>query len=296
MQKNFAKPFIKWVGGKRQLIGTFIDLFPIELFEGKIDTYIEPFVGGGALLFYLLQNYKIKKIIINDINRELINCYYCIKKDVQNVIKCLKKIENEYLSSENKDEYYYNMRKKYNFNSLEEKNKIEKCCELIFLNKTCFNGLYRVNSLGHFNVPHGKYKKPLICDSNNLKLCSHLLKNVDIYCGDYKKVLNEINTKTFVYFDPPYKPILNNNSFVNYNALGFDDDEQIRLATFFKKLNNKKCFLMLSNSDPKNTDNTNNFFDELYKNFDIKRVFAKRVVNSNPSKRGNITEIVVRNY
>ena len=296
MCKEVAKPFLKWAGGKGQLINTFEEMFPTELTNGKIKTYIEPFVGGGAILFHVLQNYKIEKAYINDINKELINCYRCIKTDVQSVISKLEKIENEYLTSENRNDYFYKIRNRYNEIHLNGHYDFEKCADFIFLNKTCFNGLYRVNSKGNFNVPHGRYKNPLICNKENLKLCSNLLQKVEISFGDYKSVLQFADKNTFVYFDPPYRPLLENSSFVNYDKAGFTDKNQVELANEFKELNNKKCLLMLSNSDPKNKDKKDNFFDDLYKDFDIKRIEAKRMINCQASKRGNVTEIVVRNY
>ena len=172
----------------------------------------------------------------------------------------------------------------------------EKCADFIFLNHTCFNGLYRVNKSGKFNVPHGKYKNPLICDKDNLLLCSRLLQKVEISFGSYEQVLNNSDKNTFVYFDPPYRPLVENNSFVSYDKSGFDDNDQIKLTENFKALNKKECSLMLSNSDPKNTNENDNFFDDLYNGFEIERVYAKRMINCQANKRGDITEIVVMNY
>lgn len=296
MCKSIAKPFLKWAGGKGQLLNTFDDMFPNELINGQIDTYIEPFIGGGAVLFHVLQNYNIKKAYINDINKELINCYRCIKADVSEVINQLSVLEKDYLSSEDRTEYFYKVRDRYNEIHLNGHLDYEKCADFIFLNKTCFNGLYRVNSSGGFNVPHGKYKNPLICDQDNLRLCSKLLQNVEISFGSYEQVLDNVTENTFVYFDPPYRPLIEKNSFVSYDKSGFDDNDQIKLADNYKKLNEKNCLLMLSNSDPKNKNEDDNFFDELYHDFDIKRVYAKRMINCQASKRGDITEIVVRNY
>ncbi len=296
MCKNVAKPFLKWAGGKGQLLNTFDNMFPDELTEGKIKTYIEPFVGGGAVLFYVLQNYQIKKAFINDINKELINCYRCIKADVEEVINQLEILEKEYLSCEDRVNYYYRVRNRYNEIKLNGHEDYEKCADFIFLNKTCFNGLYRVNKDGKFNVPHGKYKNPLICDKENLKLCSKLLQKVEISFGYYEQVLDKVDKNTFVYFDPPYRPLIEKNSFVSYDKSGFDDNDQIKLADNYKKLNKKECLLMLSNSDPKNTNEEDNFFDNIYKGFEIERVFAKRMINCQASKRGDITEIVVMNY
>ena len=296
MCKGVAKPFLKWAGGKGQLLDMFEKMFPQELIEGKIKTYIEPFVGGGAVLFHILQNYKIEKAYINDINKELINCYRCIKADVKEVIKPLSILENEYLSSEDRAKYFYNVRNRYNQIHLNGHYDYEKCADFIFLNHTCFNGLYRVNKEGKFNVPHGKYKNPLICDKENLRLCSQLLQKVEISFGDYRQVLSNADKDSFVYFDPPYRPLIENNSFISYDKSGFDDNDQIELSQNYKKLDRQNCLLMLSNSDPKNTNENDNFFDDLYKDFSIERVYAKRMINCQASKRGNITEIVVMNY
>lgn len=296
MCNGIAKPFLKWAGGKGQLINTFEEMFPSELKNGEIEIYIEPFVGGGAVFFHVLQNYNIKKAYINDINKELINCYRCIKTDVGLVIDRLESLEKEYLSCEGRNEYYYQVRQRYNEIKLNGHEDYEKCADFIFLNKTCFNGLYRVNKDGKFNVPHGKYKNPLICDKENLQLCANLLQKTEISFGDYKQVLKNADNKTLVYFDPPYRPLIENNSFVSYDKSGFDDEDQIRLADNFKELNKKGCLLMLSNSDPKNSNENDNFFDDLYKEFEIERVYAKRMINCQADKRGNITEIVVRNY
>ncbi len=296
MCKGVAKPFLKWAGGKGQLINTFAEMFPRELTEGKIKTYIEPFVGGGAILFYILQNYNIEKAYINDINKELINCYRCIQADVEEVINQLQDLEQDYLTSEDRTNYFYKVRNRYNEIRLNGHYDFEKCADFVFLNKTCFNGLYRVNKDGKFNVPHGKYKNPLICDKDNLRLCAKLLQKVEISFGGYEQVLEKADNNTFVYFDPPYRPLIENNSFVSYDKSGFDDDDQIKLANHYKTLNDKNCLLMLSNSDPKNTDKEDDFFDDLYKGFEIERVFAKRMINCQAHKRGDITEIVVINY
>ncbi|MBS1416038.1 MAG: Dam family site-specific DNA-(adenine-N6)-methyltransferase [Clostridia bacterium] len=265
-------------------------------FGSYLKIYIEPFVGGGAILFHVLQNYNFKKAYINDINKELINCYRCIKINVKKVIEYLRHLANEYLTTEDKEEYYYDVRKRYNEIHLNGHEDYEKCADFIFLNKTCFNGLYRVNRYGKFNVPHGRYKNPMICDKENLELCSQLLQKVEISYGSYEQVLDSADKNAFVYFDPPYRPLIENNSFVSYDKSGFDDNDQINLANHYKALDEKDCLLMLSNSDPKNANKEDNFFDNLYKDFEIKRVYAKRIINCQASKRGNITEIVVMNY
>lgn len=298
MCKGVAKPFLKWAGGKGQLLNKFEEMYPQELVNGEIDTYIEPFVGGGAVLFDVLQKYKVKKAVIVDLNKELINCYRCIKADVNELIKHLKTLQNEFLplNDEKRKNFFLKVRNRYNEIHLNGKYDFEKAADFIFLNKTCFNGLYRVNSKGEFNVPFGKYKNPLICDSENLILINKLLQNVEIRFGDYSVCEEYVNGKTFIYFDPPYRPLIENTSFVGYDKSGFNDDNQKELAEFVKKLDKQNCLVMLSNSDPKNTNPDDNFFDELYKGFEIDRIFAKRMINCQADKRGDITEIVVRNY
>ncbi len=298
MCKGVAKPFLKWAGGKGQLLNKFEEMYPQELINGELDTYIEPFVGGGAVLFDVLQKYKVKKAVIVDLNKELVNCYRCIKADVKELIKHLKTLQSEFLSlsDEKRKGYFLKVRNRYNEIHLNGKYDFEKAADFIFLNKTCFNGLYRVNSKGEFNVPFGKYKNPLICDSENLTLINKLLQNVEIRFGDYSIGEEYVEGKTFIYFDPPYRPLIENSSFVGYDKSGFNDDNQKELAEFVKKLDKRNCLVMLSNSDPKNTNLDDNFFDELYKEFEIDRIFAKRMINCQADKRGDITEIVVRNY
>ena len=298
MCKDIAKPFLKWAGGKSQLLNKFDEMYPQELINGEIETYIEPFIGGGAVFFDVIQRFKIKKAIIIDINKELINCYRCIKADANKLINSLSKLENEFLSLEenNRKDYFLKIRQDYNTIRLNGKYDFEKASKFIFLNRTCFNGLYRVNSKGEFNVPFGKYKNPLICDKDNLLLISKLLQNVEIRYGDYSICKEYITDNTFIYFDPPYRPLLENKSFVNYDKNGFDDEDQKELADFIKGLSNNNVKIMLSNSDPKNTNPEDNFFDNLYKGFEIDRINARRMINCQADKRGDITEIVVRNY
>ncbi|MCR2043650.1 DNA adenine methylase [Anaerosalibacter massiliensis] len=294
-EKTYAKPFVKWAGGKRQLIAVINESLPSELKEGKITRYIEPFVGGGAMLFYLSQNYKFDEIIINDLNLDLINIYITIKNDVNKLIEELRKLSYEYFKLDNEDrkDYYSTIRSKFNNDGLDE---IKKSAYFIFLNRTCFNGLYRVNKKGQFNVPYGKYKKPLILDEDNLLNVSKLLQNVTIFNKDFEDMDTYIDENTFVYFDPPYRPLNKTSSFTSYNEYKFDDREQIRLANFYKKLSSRGAKLMLSNSDPKNVDSSDDFFDILYKENNIIRVGAKRNINSNANKRGKINELLILNY
>lgn len=289
-----VKPFIKWAGGKNQLLNELVKKLPFENYN-NITKYAEPFVGGGAVLFYILNNYNIKEVYISDINSKLIVTYKMIKKNVDELIIKLEKIQEEYLilDENSRKIYYLEKRKEFNLSNL---NDIDIATLFIFLNKTCFNGLYRVNKKGEFNVPMGKYKKPLICDRENLKQVSNKLKNVKIICGDYKKSIKFIDSDTFVYFDPPYRPINITSSFTAYTKDSFTDNEQIELAKYIDKLTEKGAKIMLSNSDPKNVNKNDAFFDELYNKYNIFRVKAKRTINSNASSRGEIDELVIINY
>lgn len=288
-------PFVKWAGGKRQLLPIINENLPSELLSGKITKYIEPFVGGGAVLFDLIQKFEFEQIVINDFNLDLINLYKAIKYDVDTLINKLEIIVEEYLNldTDMRAEYYYNIRKLFNNTP---SGSIDKSVYLLFLNKTCFNGLYRVNSKNEFNVPHGKYKNPTILDKDNLISVSNALSNVDILQGDFTNVRDFVDEKTFVYFDPPYRPLNSTSNFTSYSDNDFNDDEQIRLAHFFNELNEKNAKLMLSNSDPKNIDENDEFFDKLYSKYNIMRVHAKRVINSKSSGRGIITELLIINY
>ena len=293
-----CKPFIKWVGGKGQLLPEINKLYPIEL--GKtINKYAEIFIGGGAVLFDILSKYKLDEIYISDKNLELINTYKSIRDSVDILIKSLKEMEEGYipLDDENRKIYYYKKRQKYNKLKINiEENNIEKASLFIFLNKTCFNGLYRVNKKGEFNVPMGAYKNPKICDKENLKNVSMALKNVKIIYADYRESESFIDEKTFVYIDPPYRPLNTSSSFTSYTENDFSDKEQIELAEYIDLLNKKKAKIVMSNSDPKNNNIDDNFFDKLYKNYNINRVKATRMLNSNASLRGAINELLITNY
>ena len=293
-----CKPFIKWVGGKGQLLPEINKLYPVEL--GKnINKYAEIFIGGGAVLFDILSKYKLDEVYISDKNLELINTYKSIRDNVDILIKSLKEMEEQYIPLNNEDRkiYYYEKREEYNSLKINsEMNNIEKAILYIFLNKTCFNGLYRVNKKGKFNVPMGAYKKPKICDEENLKNVSLTLRNVKIVYADYRKSEKFIDGKTFVYIDPPYRPLNITSSFTSYTENDFNDKEQIELAEYINVLNKKGAKIVISNSDPKNNDIDDNFFDKLYKNYNINRVKATRMLNSNVSLRGAINELLITNY
>lgn len=295
---TIVKPFVKWAGGKNSLIPQITKYYPFELKDGSIETYIEPFVGGGAVLINILQNYEIKQAYAFDINKDLINCYNVIKEDVEDLILELKQKEEKFidLDEEKRQKYFYEIREKYNSNSIGDEIDIDRASEFIFLNRTCFNGLYRVNKQGKFNVPCGKYKNPTICDDDNLRELSNLIKNVTFKYGDYKESMKFVTENSFVYFDPPYRPLTVTSGFTSYTNEGFNDDNQKELAVYYKKLNEKNAKLMLSNSNPKNVNKEDNFFEEIYKGFNINEVSARRMINSNAKGRGEISELLITNY
>lgn len=292
------KPFAKWAGGKNSLIPQLSKYYPIELKEGTIERYIEPFVGGGAVLIDILQNYDIKEAFAFDINADLINCYNVIKSNIQDLIKELSKKQKEFLflNDEDRTKYFYDIRDEYNSYTLENKLDVKRASEFIFLNRTCFNGLYRVNKSGKFNVPCGKYKNPTICDKENLQGLSELIQNVTFKCGDYKESKKLIDSNTFVYFDPPYRPLNTTSGFTSYTKEDFNDEDQKELANYYNKLSLKNAKLMLSNSNPKNTNKKDDFFEKIYKGFYINEVSAKRMINSNAKGRGEISELLITNY
>lgn len=292
-----CKPFVKWVGGKTQLIADIKLSLPNNFGDIKNITYIEPFVGGGAVLFWMLKNYtNITNAVINDINPVLTNTYKAIKNHPYQLIEFLSQIENTYYSLNNEEErkcFFLNQREYFNANN---SFNIEKAGLFIFLNRTCFNGLYRVNKSGFFNVPFGKYSSPKICDSQTILADSNILQKVEILTGDFTETVKYVKSKnTFFYFDPPYKPISQTSSFTTYSKEDFNDSDQIRLADFTKKISSLDCKFILSNSDTKNQDPFNDFFDNLYDEFSIKRVSASRMINAKSSGRGKITEILVSN-
>lgn len=302
-----ARPFLKWAGGKGQLLKQFLLRFPQELNgKGIIKRYYEPFLGSGAVFFWVMQNCKIEEAYLNEFNPEIYLCYIVIQRNVEKVISCLEVLEKKYhkLNSFNQEAFYYRIRNKYNktrqdinFRKYSGKQHAERAAMTIFLNRTCFNGLYRVNSKGEFNVPFGRYRNPTICDSQNLKAVSKALKGVVITNKDFSVVQKYIKRDSFVYFDPPYRPLNKTSNFTSYSSKEFSDKEQLRLAAIFKKLTEiNDVKIMLSNSDPKNENKEDNFFERLYAGFRIERLKARRMINSDASKRGEISEILVMNY
>jgi DNA adenine methylase len=301
---NIAKPFLKWAGGKTQLLQQFNHLYPLPLKEGKIKNYYEPFLGSGAVFFHIIQQYKIEKAWLYDINPELIITYKVIQQNVDALIKSLSRLQKKYyqLDKQQQADFFYTQRKKYNNLRLTidyttyNDGWVERAAQLIFLNRTCFNGLYRVNAKGEFNTPAGKYNNPLICDVQNLRAVSAALKNAVIKLADFKAVKKDIKKNAFVYFDPPYRPLTKTASFKAYAKEDFTDENQKELAIFFAYVTEKDCMAMLSNSDPKNNNAKDTFFDILYKNYYLRRIPARRMINADAAKRGKINEIVVTNY
>jgi len=298
IESKEIKPFIKWAGGKGQILKFISSRYPKDI--NTITKYCEPFVGGGAVLFDILSRFNFKEILINDINKELINSYKQIRDNNKELIICLKDLEKEYCNLDNNDRnvFYYDKRKKFNFLKLNGDNSVntEKAVLFIFLNRTCYNGLFRVNKNGYFNVPAGHYKNPKILDEKNIVNVSNALQKAEIISKDYEECFNFIDEKSFVYIDPPYRPISSTSNFTAYNESSFDDCEQIRLKDFIDKINRKNAKILISNSDPRNFNENDDFFDDVYKNYIIERTEAKRMINCNGENRGNIKELMIRNY
>lgn len=296
MTDKIAKPFLKWAGGKTQLIHEIEKLLANDLKNSEF-TYIEPFVGSGAVLFWMLNSFpKIKKSVINDVNEDLVNTYTTIASNPKELISILEILQNEFHSFDDnealKKRYFYEKREKYN---KRENEKTGQAALFIFLNRTCFNGLYRVNRNNFYNVPMGSYKKPTICDKENILAVSNALQKVEILHGDYEQTLNYAKHKTLFYFDPPYKPLSQTSSFNSYAKDEFNDEQQIRLRDFCTRLDALNHHFILSNSDVKDKNSNDNFFDNLYADFNITRVNARRSINANPEKRGTLKELLITN-
>ena len=271
--KSETYPIVKWVGGKRQLMFELIKNMP-----KSYNRYFEPFIGGGALFFEL----QPEQAYISDLNEELINLYSVVRDNVDELIKDLSKHEVS-------KEYFLEIRNIDRTEQYTELSDVERASRFIYLNRTCFNGMYRVNSQGQFNVPFGHYKNPRIIDENNLLNCSELLKKTEIKCADFSEILTKVKKGDLVYFDPPYVPLNDTSSFTSYTKDGFDINMQFKLRDVCDELDNKGVKFMLSNSDTK-------LVNELYVNYEIKKVFASRQINANADGRGKITEVLVRNY
>jgi DNA adenine methylase len=300
-----ARPFLKWAGGKAQLLGEFGKRLPVgDLKRRTITNYVEPFIGGGAVFFYLNQRFPLKQCMISDVNEELILTYRVIRKSVHTLIGELETLESVYLAKNEREReaYYYEIRDAFNRDlpvidfRYYNNRWIGRAAQIIFLNHTCYNGLFRVNRSGGFNVPFGRYKNPDILNVDNLLEVAARLKNTRIIRGDFTKCRKYVDDQTFVYFDPPYRPLNATSSFTTYSRDGFSEADQVRLAKFFKELDRKGAKVMLSNSDPENEKAGDSFFDDLYDGYTIERVPAKRMINCNGARRGAVSELIITNY
>lgn len=302
-----AKPFLKWAGGKSQLLAQLRPKYPKELKPGLLKNYYEPFLGGGAIFFDWVQNYPLDNFYLSDINEELILVYQVVQTQVNTLIDFLQQYQQQYLrlAEPQRVEYFYEVRTAYNQNRFHINYQnlseawIPRAAQMIFLNKTAYNGLFRVNRSGAFNVPFGQYKRPHILDADNLRKVSQLLQLAEIRVADFGALEQRVTADSFVYFDPPYRPLSQTASFTHYDKTGFTDSEQIRLAKTFRVLHERGAKLMLCNSDPQNVsadENSEDFFEKYYAGFQMDRVFARRMINSVAQNRGRLTELVITNY
>jgi DNA adenine methylase len=299
-----AKPFLKWVGGKSQLLAQMDAHFPPPLKTGRIRCYVEPFVGGGAVFLHVVQQYAIAEIHLFDINPELILAWRTVQKDVEALIERLRTLEADYhaLAPDAQRSYYYGLRQQFNtaratidFEHFQSA-WIERTAQIIFLNRTGYNGLFRVNTRAQFNVPFGRYRNPTLCAADNLRALATLLQRAEIHCAPFTASLSLAAPDAFFYFDPPYRPLSATACFTSYSAHPFDDAAQLDLARTYRHLHQLGAHLMLSNSDPHNCDPDDDFFERAYAGFRIERVFATRMVNSDPTARGAIRELLILNY
>lgn len=299
MQQTKLKPILKWAGGKTQLLDEISHAYP----DGFGDTsrrYAEPFVGGGAVLFDVLSKYELDEVYISDVNAELINMYLVVRDQAEELISILTAYQDEYhaLDDEGRKVYYYGKRDEFNrlIANGQSKVGVSSAALFIFLNRTCFNGLYRANRSGLFNVPKGNQVNPLICNPANIRAVSTALSKVQIVCGDYSASREFIDKNTLVYLDPPYRPLKGRDSFISYTETEFDDSCQRELAGFIEEMDSRGAYIILSNSDPKNVDPDDDFFEEMYADYDVQRINAKRRINRNADHRGYITELLIKNY
>ena len=291
-----VKPFLKWAGGKSQILGEIRGKYPAGL-GTAITKYAEPFVGGGAVLFDVLSKHKMEETYISDINRELIQTYIALRDSAPELTAILKGLEARYIAAgeDDRKKIYYASRERFNVLKSTSSESVEIAALFIFLNRTCYNGLYRVNSHSAFNVPQGSYKNPAICDESNLLAASEKLRGVTVVCADYKESRKFIDGNTFAYFDPPYRPLTATASFTSYAESGFGDKEQAELAAFIGEIGKCGASIVASNSDPKNTDENDDFFDRLYSQHEINRIYVSRAINSIGSSRGKVSELLIAN-
>jgi DNA adenine methylase len=288
------KPFVKWAGGKAQILDEIRAKYPTGL-GSAITKYAEPFVGGGAVLFDVLSTRAIREVYISDVNRELIHTYTTIRDGADELVDALREYEARYLPAgeEDRKTIYYAFRDRFNALKTANDTSVEIAALFIFLNRTCFNGLYRVNAKGGYNVPQGSYKNPKICDAENLQAVSEVLQDVEIIWGDYALSRDFIDERTFAYFDPPYRPLTTTANFTAYAQDGFGDVQQIELARFIDEMSEHGAWVAASNSDPKNADESDNFFDNLYAKHFIQRIYASRAINSVGAGRGRVSELLI---
>ncbi|MGA2103923.1 DNA adenine methylase [Methanoregula sp.] len=299
------RPFLKWAGGKSQLLGEFSRYLPFSALNDRtITRYVEPFIGGGAVFFSLNRMFSFDQCTVCDVNKELILTYQVIRRSLPRLSGELAAVETAYREKKDqkKEAFYYEVREAFNRDratvdfSRYNNRWIERAAQIIFLNHTCYNGLFRVNRSGWFNVPFGRYRNPVIFNGDNLEKVAAVLKNTGIICGDFTRCRSAVDDNTFVYLDPPYRPLNTTSSFTSYSHGGFSDIDQKRLARFFRDLDRKGAMVMLSNSDPGNENPEDSFFEELYDGFSIRRVPAKRMINCNGSRRGLVNELLITNY
>ncbi len=302
---RIAKPFLKWAGGKNQLLEQFKNYYPAELKNRIIKNYVEPFLGGGAVFFDIAQKFNIERAYLSDINKDLILTYQVIQQQPDDLLEYLAHYQKRYdqTEQEQRNELFLTMRTQFNEQRFEidyqklSDYSVLRAALFIALNKTCFNGLFRLNSKGAFNVPYGKYKTAMILDEANILAVSHLLQRVKIVSAEYTDCWNHVNDQSFVYFDPPYRPVSQTANFTTYTGFEFKDQEQLQLALFFKKLDQEKgAKLMLSNSDPTFNNPHDNFFEQAYSGYNIFKVSANRAINCDGNKRGKITELLITNF
>lgn len=300
-----VKPFLKWAGGKSRLLSQFQPFFPPELFDGSIETYCEPFLGGGSVFFWLAQRVSFQQVYLYDISEPLILIYRVIQQEVEALIQQLQTLTDIYfaLPVPQRVEYFYEIRTRYNQQvpSLNFRKYdfswVSRASELLFLNKTCYNGLFRFNRKGLFNAPFGQYKKPNPCAPENLRGASRLLQSAILKQGSFEQCKSVVNERTFIYLDPPYRPINATSRFTAYSGHRFGENDQLKLARLCKALHQKKqAKWMMSNSDPKNQNATDDFFERTYPQFFIHHVHANRLINSKKDRRGSISELLITNY
>lgn len=299
-----ARPFLKWAGGKGQLLGQLQTFFPEGLRRGEIRRYVEPFIGSGAVFLWVRQNCRVQDYLLSDANAELILVYQVLRDQVDSLVATLADLQDKYLgfTEPERRAFYYELRERYNGQRhwmdgyMAPAARIERASQLLFLNRTGYNGLFRLNASGKFNVPFGRYANPRLVDPDNLRAVSRLLQGVAIRHGDFTEIKGEADQQTFVYFDPPYRPVSKTARFTSYSAETFGDEEQLRLAELYRRLDVRGAKLMLSNSDPQYFDPADDFLVQAYHGFRIERVQARRNINSRAGKRGPVSELLILNY